>query len=57
MIKGTYETEEHDSGGTKWIAIRARGAEWSWLTPQEAVELARYWLNSHSDTAEPAATA
>jgi hypothetical protein len=29
-------------GDVRWIAIRARGAEWSWLTPQEAVCLADY---------------
>jgi hypothetical protein len=27
----------------RWVALRARGADWSWLTPQEAVELAREW--------------
>ena len=25
----------------RWVALRARGADWSWLTPQEAAELAR----------------
>jgi hypothetical protein len=34
---------EHVVGDVRWIAIRARGAEWSWLTPQEAAELAREW--------------
>jgi hypothetical protein len=35
--------QERVVGGVRWIAIRARGAEWSWLTPQEAAELAREW--------------
>jgi hypothetical protein len=30
-------------GDVRWIALRARGADWSWLTPQEAAELAREW--------------
>lgn len=33
--------EEHVHGGTVWVAIRARGAEWSWLTQQEAAVLGR----------------
>lgn len=35
--------QERVVGDVRWIAIRARGAEWSWLTPQEAAELAREW--------------
>jgi hypothetical protein len=35
--------QERVVGDVRWVAIRARGAEWSWLTPQEAVELAREW--------------
>jgi hypothetical protein len=33
--------EEHVHGDTVWVALRARGAEWSWLTPNEAVQLGR----------------
>ncbi len=33
--------EEHVHGETVWVAVRSRGAEWSWLTPDEAVELGR----------------
>ena len=33
--------EEHEHGGTVWIAIRARGAEWSWLTREEAAQVGR----------------
>jgi hypothetical protein len=35
--------QERVVGGVRWIALRARGADWSWLTPQEAAELAREW--------------
>ena len=41
---------EHVVGDVRWIAIRARGAEWPWLTPQEAAELAREWKERY-DTA------
>jgi hypothetical protein len=33
-----YAVEERvPPGDTRWVAIRARGAAWSWLTPEEAV--------------------
>ena len=35
------KVEEHVHGDTVWVAIRARGAEWSWLTQQEAARLGR----------------
>ena len=41
---GTFSVEEHVHGGTVWVAIRARGADWSWLTPQEAARLGREWV-------------
>lgn len=31
-------------GETRWVAIRARGAEWSWLTPEEAAAVGRILL-------------
>lgn len=31
-------------GETRWVAIRARGAEWSYLTIAEAAELGRQWV-------------
>jgi hypothetical protein len=34
-------------GETKWVAIRARGAEWSWLTPAEALQLGRLWVEKY----------
>ena len=36
----SYSVEERIlDGGTAWVAVRARGAEWSWLTPAEAADL------------------
>jgi hypothetical protein len=39
--------QERVVGDVRWIAIRARGADWSWLTPQEAGELARAWTERY----------
>jgi hypothetical protein len=50
-----YSIEERVlPGDTRWIAIRARGAEWSWLTPEEAVALGRILLAKY-DQAETTA--
>ena len=35
--------QERVVGDVRWVALRARGADWSWLTPQEAAELAQEW--------------
>ena len=53
---GSYVTEKRVvQGDTVWVAIRARGAEWSWLTPAEAVALARHWLEAYGNgESEPA---
>ena len=40
---GSVSVEEHVHGDTLWVAVRARGAEWSWLTPEDALRLARHW--------------
>jgi hypothetical protein len=40
--------EQHLHGDTCWVAIRARGAEWSWLTPDEAAELGRQWVEMYA---------
>jgi hypothetical protein len=40
--------EEHVHGDTVWVALRSRGAEWSWLTPNEAVELGRRLIEKYS---------
>ena len=51
---GSYVTEKRVlHGDTVWVAIRARGAEWSWLTPAEAAALARQWLEAYGNDAEP----
>ena len=42
--------EEHVHGDTVWVAIRARGADWSWLTPQEAARLGREWAQRYGAT-------
>ena len=40
-----YTIEERViQGDTQWVAIRARGAEWSWLTPEEAAQIGRLWV-------------
>ncbi len=40
--------EEHVHGNTVWVAIRARGADWSWLTEDEAAELGRAWTAKYA---------
>lgn len=47
-------------GDVRWVAVRARGADWSWFTPEEAAELARDWSKRygnacHQDTRRLAA--
>lgn len=44
----SYSVEERIlDGGTTWVAIRARGAEWSWLTPAEAAHLGQQWAERY----------
>ena len=46
----SYLVEEEErilDGGTAWVAIRARGAEWSWLTPAEAAHLGQQWVERY----------
>ena len=47
MYTGPFTVEEHTHGDTLWVAIRARGAEWSWLTPEEAARLGRAWVERY----------
>ena len=43
-----YSVEERIlDGETAWVAIRARGAEWSWLTPAEAAHLGQQWVDRY----------
>ena len=46
--KGPYQVEQRLVGdGTRWVAIRARGAEWSYLTPEEAADLGKQWVEQY----------
>jgi hypothetical protein len=38
-------------GETVWVAIRARGADWSWLTAAEAAQLGRLWVEKYGGAA------
>ena len=40
--------EEHVHGDTVWVALRSRGADWSWMTPDEAVTLGRTLIEKYS---------
>ena len=45
-----YSVEERVvQGETVWVAIRARGAEWSWLTPAEAARLGQQWVAKYGN--------
>jgi len=46
--------EEHVHGDTVWVALRSRGADWSWLTPEEAVNLGRTWIEKYSSAPQAA---
>lgn len=46
-----YQVEERLVGETRWVAIRARGAEWSYLTADEAADLGRNWVERFGDRA------
>ncbi len=43
--------EEHVHGETVWVALRSRGADWSWLTRDEAVQLGREWIDKYAPVA------
>jgi hypothetical protein len=49
-----FAVEEHVHGETVWIALRARGADWSWLTPDEAVRLGRELIEKYAAVPRPA---
>jgi len=53
-----YSVEERIvHGETVWVAIRARGAEWSWLTPAEAAWLGQQWVEKYGSHTGRGATA
>jgi hypothetical protein len=41
---GSVSVEEHQAGDVTWIALRARGADWSWLTRDDALRVARHLI-------------
>jgi hypothetical protein len=41
--------QERVVGDVRWVAVRARGADWSWLTPEEAAELAHEWSKRYGN--------
>jgi hypothetical protein len=49
-----FMVEEHVHGETVWVALRSRGADWSWLTPEEAVQLGREWIERYAGVAHAA---
>jgi hypothetical protein len=51
----SFAVEEHVHGETVWVAVRSRGADWSWLTPEEAVELGRAFIEKYSSPVPQAA--
>jgi hypothetical protein len=53
---GSVAVEEHLHGGTRWVAVRARGAEWSWLTQDDAMQLAQHWMTTYGPKPETPAT-
>lgn len=46
--------EEHVHGETVWVALRSRGADWSWMTPDEAVRLGQALIDRYSPAPQPA---
>jgi hypothetical protein len=46
--------EEHVHGDTVWVALRSRGADWSWLTPEEAVRLGWALIEKYSSVPQAA---
>jgi len=36
-IASHVSVQERMVGDVRWVGLRARGADWSWLTPEEAV--------------------
>lgn len=53
---GPVSVEEQRVGDTQWVAVRARGAEWSWLTKADALRLAQHLLATYGGGAPPVAT-
>lgn len=43
--------EEKRCGDVTWVVLRSRGAEKSYLTPAECVDLAREWIRRYDGVA------
>ena len=46
---GEVSIQERVVGDVRWVAVRARGSDWSWLTPEEAAALARDWSKRYGN--------
>ena len=47
----SYSVEERIvQAETVWVAIRARGAEWSWLTPAEAARIGQQSVDNYGSS-------
>jgi hypothetical protein len=44
----SISVEERQVGETTWVTLRARSMIWTWLTPDEAVKIARSWIEKYS---------
>ncbi|HET6608140.1 MAG TPA: hypothetical protein VFG62_15790 [Rhodopila sp.] len=49
---GSVSVEEHQAGDVTWIALRARGADWSWLTREDALRVARHLIAVYDRAAD-----
>lgn len=55
---GPYAVEERViNGETTWVALRARGAEFSWLTLEEAAAIGRSWVEKYGSVSGQASSA
>ncbi|HYZ23535.1 MAG TPA: hypothetical protein VE690_15405 [Rhodopila sp.] len=52
QIIGSVTVEERQAGDTTWVAVRARGADWSWLTRDDALRLARHLIETYGEDTE-----
>jgi hypothetical protein len=53
-VQTQVAVEEHVHGDTVWVALRARGADWSWLTPSEAVRLGQELIEKYTPAIQAA---
>lgn len=53
-VSSPFAVEEHVHGETVWVALRSRGSDWSWLTPDEAVRLGRELIEKYGHASQAA---